>query len=300
MTKHTAIAWTDHTFNPWWGCTRVSPGCQHCYAETFAKRTGNAVWGKESPRRFFGDKHWAEPLKWNAEAEEIGHPALVFCASMADVFEDRDDLHDERERLWDLVDRTPALIWQLLTKRPENVLGMVPRHWHDVVVAGWGGEEESAAYWPPNVWVGTTVEDQQRAGERIPNLLEIPAPVRFLSCEPLLGPVRFEASWLVPRAIVCGPRRTGSAPYVNAVLRAAGERMGGRYVDWVIAGGESGPGHRPLELDHARDLRDQCAVAGVPFFFKQVGGRTPAAGGHELDGRTIQQFPAAAGRVDGQ
>ena len=297
MTRHTAIGWTDHTFNPWWGCTRVSPGCQHCYAETFAKRTGNAVWGKEAPRRFFGDKHWAEPLRWNAEAERSGRPALVFCASMADVFEDRPDLGGERERLWGLVASTPSLIWQLLTKRPENVLRLVPVAWTEWADA-FGERHEPR--WPANVWMGTTVEDQQRAEERIPRLLEIPAPVRFLSCEPLLGHVDLNPpGWLVPPAIVCGPvdrTKPEVRTAIAQVLRAAGDDPVDVAAAHPFAGGESGPGHRPLDVDHARAIRDQCVAAGVPFFFKQVGGRTPTAGGHELDARTIQQFPAAAGR----
>jgi protein gp37 len=250
----TAISWTDHTFNPWWGCQRVSPGCEHCYAETFAKRTGHDVWGKAAGRRFFGVEHWAEPLKWNAAAEREGRRALVFCASMADVFEARSDLDEERWRLWHLIGVTPWLTWQLLTKRPENVLTMVPLRWL-------GGPEAPDVYrWPSNVWIGTTVEDQQRADERIPLLAEIPAPVRFLSCEPLLGELDvFE--WL------------------------------GRGVDWVICGGESGARHRPLDLSDARALRDQCTAAEVPFFFKQVGGRTPTAGGDLLDGVDEKAFP---------
>src|SRR5687767_5237522 len=121
MGGSTAIAWTDHTFNPWWGCERVSPGCQNCYAETFAKRTGNLVWGKNADRRRFADKHWNEPLKWNRLAATEGRQAFVFCASMADVFEYRSDHHDDRLRLWALIEATPNLTWQLLTKRPENV-----------------------------------------------------------------------------------------------------------------------------------------------------------------------------------
>lgn len=261
MGETTAIKWTDHTFNPWWGCTRVSPGCNHCYAETFAKRTGNAVWGKDAPRRFFGDKHWAEPLKWDRAAAKAGRPALVFCASMADVFEDRPDLHDERARLFDLIDRTPHLIWQLLTKRPDNVLRLVPFRWH--------------SHWPSNVWPGTTVEDQQRADERVQTLAELPAPVRFLSCEPLLGPVDLRMWLWLP-------------PFEDD------ERERG--IDWVIVGGESGPGHRNLDLNHARSLRDQCADAGVPFFFKQVGGQFPTSGGDRLDGETLHAFPLSARR----
>ena len=261
MGQDTAIAWTDHTFNPWWGCERVSPGCQHCYAEAFAKRTGNAVWGKNVDRRFFGDKHWNEPRKWDRAAAEAGRPALVFCASMADVFEDRDDLDEHRERLFDLVQETDHLIWLLLTKRPQNVLGMVPYHWHDDAEAHL--LDGYPARWPDNVWIGTTVEDQQRADERLPHLAAIPAPVRFLSCEPLLGPVDL----------------------LNHVEN----------VDWVIVGGESGSGHRPLDLDHARSLRQQCLLWDVPFLFKQVGGRTPTAGGDVLDGETHKNWPRRSG-----
>lgn len=238
MGEETAIAWTDHTYNPWWGCVNVSPGCDHCYAETFAKRTGHDVWGKDSGRRFFGEKHWNEPLKWTGR---------VFCASMADVFEMNHVLDDERERLWSLIDATPHLTWQLLTKRPENVLRLAPDRWLED--------------WPAHVWLGTTVEDQVRANIRIPRLLNVPGvAVRFLSCEPLLGPVVL-------------------SPWLNVGI------------GWVIVGGESGPGHRPMDLDDARIIRLECAMAEVPFFFKQVGGRTPKAGGDMLDGVEYKEFP---------
>lgn len=238
MGEQTAIAWTDHTFNPWWGCTNVSPACDHCYAEAFAKRTGHDVWGKDGARRFFGDKHWAEPLRWSGR---------VFCASMADVFEPRADLIEPRARLWGLIEATPNLTWQLLTKRPEQVSKMIPAHW--------------LGDWPSHVWLGTTVEDQQRAQLRIPRLLSVPGvAVRFLSCEPLLEAVDL-SEWA-------------------------------SLVEWVIVGGESGPHHRPLNLDWARNIRDECSATETPFFFKQVGGRTPTAGGDELDGERIKQFPA--------
>lgn len=257
MGESTAIAWTDHTFNPWWGCTRVSPGCEHCYAEAFAKRTGNDVWGKNADRRFFGDKHWSEPLRWNAKAERDGVRRRVFCASMADVFEDRPELAEHRARLFDTITATPWLDWQLLTKRPENVLRLVD---------GWIVDPERPDDWPANVWIGTTVEDQQRMHERVGHLSAIPNHCRFLSCEPLLGPVDLSV-WL-------------------RGLRGV--------IQWVIVGGESGPKHRPLNLDWARELRDQCHQYGVPFFFKQVGGRTPTAGGDQLDGRTHKEFPCKA------
>src|SRR5262245_42917072 len=115
MGHQSSIEWTDHTFNPWWGCTKVSPGCTYCYAETLSTRYGHTIWGPRAERRLFGDKHWQEPLKWNNTAEQIGKPARVFCASMADVFEDNHTLDLERERLWLLIGETPWLHWQLLT-----------------------------------------------------------------------------------------------------------------------------------------------------------------------------------------
>ena len=178
MGADSKIEWTDHSFNPWWGCTRVSPGCEHCYAEAFDHRLGRADWGVKAERRFFGEKHWREPLKWDAEAARAGERRRVFCASMADVFEDREDLAAERAKVFSLITFTPHLDWLLLTKRPENMERLAPAAW----VHGW----------PTNVWAGCTVEDQKRADERIPHLLRVPAAVRFLSCEPLLGPVRLD------------------------------------------------------------------------------------------------------------
>src|SRR5262245_52074261 len=176
MGKDSGIEWTHHTFNPWWGCMKVSPGCEHCYAETFSIRVGKKVWGPKADRRFFGDAHWAEPLKWNAVAARAGERHRVFCASMADVFEDRRELDGHRARLWRLIAATPHLDWLLLTKRPENLARMLPwySHWENRVAF------EPDEPWP-NVWLGTTVEDQQRADERIPHLLRSPAAVRFLS-----------------------------------------------------------------------------------------------------------------------
>lgn len=296
MGETTAIKWTDHTFNPWWGCERVSPGCQHCYAETFAKRTGHDVWGKAAGRRFFGEKHWNEPRKWNASAEAAGRPALVFCASMADVFEDRPELVEPRARLFELIEETPWLRWQLLTKRPELVLELVPARWlvPQRVVLGFEQDQQDleelvrSPVWPANAWIGTTVEDQQRAGERIPELVKIPAPVRFLSCEPLLGPLDL-SEWLglewmeslrPPGAQLSRRGEGGWGMDLFAALRRAdGHRP---LVSWVIVGGESGPGHRVMDPEAATDVCAQVLAADVPLFFKQWGGRTPDAGGDEI------------------
>src|ERR1035437_10015657 len=177
MGKNSSIEWTDHTFNPWWGCARVSPGCNNCYAEAWARRVGENIWGAKQDRRVFGEKHWGEPLKWNAEAQEQERRRRVFCASMADVFELRSDLDPWRVRLWNLIDENPWLDWLLLTKRPQNIENKVP--WKNG--------------WPDNVWLGATVENQKYADERLPILLQFPAKRRFLSCEPLLGPVDLSA-----------------------------------------------------------------------------------------------------------
>lgn len=179
MGKNSSIEWTDHTFNPWWGCVKVSPACAHCYAEAWAKRVGQNVWGPESTRRFFGEAHWKEPIRWNADASQEKRRRRVFCASMADVFEPRKELDAERTRLWNLIQATPWLDWLLLTKRPGSIGSLVP--WTDV--------------WPKNVWLGTTVEDQTWASKRLPNLLKHPAARRFLSCEPLLGAIDL-SKWL--------------------------------------------------------------------------------------------------------
>ncbi len=242
MGKHSKIEWTHHTFNPWWGCTKVSEACKHCYAETWARRVGSRVWGPNAERRFFTNSHWKQPLDWNREAEVLGERRRVFCASMSDVFEDRPDLRSHRERLFDLIEETPYLDWLLLTKRPKNVSRM----------ARWTTD------WPDNVWLGTTVEMQKRAEELVPELAKSAAVVRFLSCEPLLGPIDL-ASWL------------------------------GSDVSWVIAGGESGGKARPSHPVWFRALRDQCMAAGVPFHFKQWGNWAPL-NGNNLDGHCVFDF----------
>jgi protein gp37 len=231
MAKDSAIEWTHHTFNPWWGCTKVSPGCKHCYAETWAKRVGHDVWGARAPRRDLSDSYWKQPLAWNAAAARAGKRARVFCASMADVFEDRRDLDEKRERLWPLIAETPALDWLLLTKRPQNVSKLAPY-----------GDQ-----WPGNVWLGATAENQKWLDKRMFELREVKAKILFLSCEPLVGPVDL-SRWIAAA-------RDGDA----------------RMVDWVIAGGESGHHARPMNPDWARSLRDQCVGAGIKFHFKQHG-----------------------------
>jgi protein gp37 len=244
MAAGSKIEWTDHTFNPWWGCTKVSQACRGCYAEAWAKRTGFAVWGDDAPRRFFGDKHWAEPLKWNRDAEKAGEQRRVFCASMADVFEMRSDVRTHRERLFDLIAATRALDWLLLTKRPENVRDMVPQSW-------------LCGFWPDRAWLGCTFDD--KGPERMDTLCRLPASTRFVSVEPLL-------------------RETSLLPWLT-------------HLDWVIVGGESGCKARPMRDEWVRSLRDQCAGAGVKFFFKQRVDNGRKISLPVLDGRQWAEFP---------
>jgi protein gp37 len=265
MTSTTKIEWTNHTFNPWWGCSRVSPACRHCYADTTATRWGHELWRRKGPRKMMSDANWRNPLKWNRDAEQSGRPARVFCASMADVFEVHpvaevnSQLDTARARLWALIDRTPWLVWQLLTKRPENVAALAP----------WGSG------WPSNVWLGTSVEDQRWADTRIPALLDTPAAVRFISAEPLLGPVD-----LLPHL----------AGKVWPDTTRGGGGVGGQMVTvdpsplgWVIVGGESGPGARPMRAEWARRIVDDCAVCDVPVFVKQLGSAYGPHKGGDMD-----------------
>jgi protein gp37 len=263
MGQKSAIEWTDHTFNPWWGCTKVSPGCVHCYAETLSSRYLYDVFGSRKPRRTFGEEYWQNPLKWNRQAAQFGQRMRVFCASMADVFEDNPGIEAEREKLWGLIAETPMLDWLLLTKRPQNMRPFAP----------WEND------WPTNVWAMTSVEDQEQARKRIPILLEVPAIVRGLSVEPLIGSVDL-GPWLED-------------------------------IQWVIVGGESGQCARQMQVEWVISLRDQCVEAGVPFFFKQwgewmyldsssIGGSEAQstvrrvgkkAAGRELEGRTWDEIP---------
>ncbi len=237
MSKNSKIEWTHHTFNPWWGCVKVSPGCKHCYAETWARRLGQDVWGPTANRRVLSEAYWAQPISWNQAAAVANERHRVFCASMGDVFEDRRDLDDRRTRLWGVIRETPNLDWLLLTKRPENISRLIP----------WKNN------WPANVWLGTTAENQRWLDKRMPHLLSQAARVLFLSCEPLLGPIDL-SSWNKP--IGQHPRRT---------------------VDWVIAGGESGHGARHMHPEWLTSLRDQCKSLEIQFHFKQWGNWRPVS-----------------------
>lgn len=247
VSARSAIEWTETTWNPTTGCDRVSAGCDHCYALTLAKRLkamGSSKYQQDGDPRTSGPGFGvvthaialAEPFRWR-------QPRLVFVNSMSDLFHAKVP-KDFIRRVFDVMAATPQHTYQVLTKRARRLRRFA-----------------SSLDWPDNLWIGVSVENTE-VTDRIDDLRSVPAAVRFLSCEPLLGPL----------------------PDLN---------LDG--IGWVIVGGESGPRARPMDPAWALDIRDQCVSAGIPFFFKQWGGRTPKAGGRILDGRTWDQMPERSG-----
>lgn len=261
--ENSKIEWTDHTANFWWGCMKVSPGCQHCYAETWASRWGKQIWGPASTtEREYKKAAWVDVPKWNAQAKAEGVRRRVFVQSMADFFEDHPQVLPWRNKALRLMAECTSLDFQVLTKRPENIVQMLPTDWHP---HKWGRI-------PDHIWIGTSVENQEQADKRIDSLVNVPARVRFLSCEPLLGPLELA--------------KMGCFAFYGQVMQLP------TLIDWVICGGESGHGARPMNPAWARSLRDQCQAANVPFFFKQWGGVNKKLNGRLLDGVEYSQFPA--------
>lgn len=231
MSEHSAIEWTEATWNPWYGCTKVSPGCAHCYMFREMRQYGRDPEVVQRSKTKFRD-----PLRWN-------EPKTVFTCSWSDWFHEAAD--QWRDEAWEVIRQTPQHTYQILTKRPERIAGQLP----------WGDYGDP---WP-NVWLGVSVESQ-RWVTRVRILATIPATVRFVSAEPLLG-------------------------------RIAALPLGG--IHWLIAGGESGPGHRPTDIEWLRSLRDQCRVSGTAFFLKQLGGWPNKRGGEQatLDGKRHIAMP---------
>lgn len=268
MAEVSNIEWTDSTFNPWIGCTRVSPACDDCYAaRSTPARTLGVAWGAGQPRRLTSHANWKLPERWERQHAEFfaqhGRRRRVFCASLADVFDNEVD-PAWRSNLLRLILDTPHLDWLVCTKRVGNVPEMLREIAGDLQLRAhraWTGRL------PTNVWLGATVVDQAEADRDIPKLLAVPARVRFLSIEPMLGPIDLTS---IPRSMASGLMRP----------------LDGRFnrVDWIICGGESGPKARPMHPDWARSLRDQCAAAGVPFLFKQWGEWAP---GHKEYGNEL-------------
>lgn len=257
MGENSGISWTDHTFNAWWGCVKVSEACKNCYAETWAKRMGFDLWGPASERRFFGDKHWTEPLKWDRRAAAEGVTKRVFCQSMSDLFERHPDsdtnalMDAARARVFALAEQTKNLLWLFLTKRTENVLEMVPEHWRK-------------DWFPRNVMIGATVENQLSV-RRVADLLELPASRRFLSCEPLFEALDLEyPEDLNPQVFCCDAIDCGCRGLpVNPPLMFG--------IEWVIAGGESGVMARPSHPRWFDSLMRQAKEWNALFHFKQWG-----------------------------
>jgi protein gp37 len=290
MGRLTKIEWAKHTYNLWWGCVHLSPACDNCYADAWAKfalppgwlivgegaselrRTKHRdpdrpqIWGADAPRIFPPENSpaLAEPLKWNRDAAAVGERHRVFTCSMCDIGErhrnpEVNRMMDQRRATFftEIVPSCPSLDFLVVTKRPHDLMRLVPQAW--------------ATNWPANVWVGTTVEDQQRATQRLPSLVAIPAPVRFISAEPLLGPLDL-SPWIAN-------------------------------LDWVIGGGESGSRARPSEIEWMRSLRNQTTMAGKAFHFKQWGHWAQRDGDGSqivklrtksfrvLDGRTWDELP---------
>lgn len=283
MAERTKIEWCDSTFNPWTGCTKVSPGCDHCYAEAWSKRAGDKVgkWGPGAQRVRTTPANWRKPLQWEREHAtffaEHGRRRRVFCASLADVF-DNEVPAEWRRDLFQLITNTPNLDWLVLTKRIGNVERLTMQALRDMFTT----TNVEPPTWPwPNVWLGATIVNQTEADRDITKLLATPARVRFLSMEPLLGSV--DLTELQPP----GEART----WIDALrgldmgMAGIGPSRGIPRVDWVIAGGESGHGARPIHPDWVRSLRDQCAAAGVQFLFKQWGEWRPADAAYVVDDR---------------
>jgi protein gp37 len=276
MAEQSGISWTDATFNPWIGCTKVGPGCDNCYAEALMdKRWKRVTWGTGRPRLATSERNWKLPLLWEKEHEAFalahGRRRRVFCASLADVFDNEVPI-EWRVNLFQLIADTPHIDWLVLTKRIGNAASMI----NEASRAVYKGAGEQTWPWD-NVWIGATVVNQEEADRDIPKLLAVPARVRFLSIEPMLGPIDMQ----LPCSARC-PNRTCfplqghlnercvvDSEEGGIVVECICSRLNG--LDWVIVGGESGAKARPFHVDWARAIVQQCQAAGVPVHVKQLG-----------------------------
>lgn len=294
MAETTPIEWTDRTWSPWEGCTKVGPGCDHCYAEAMNRwLRGGENWGPGAPRREFSEEHWKKLERWNAQAEKKGKREKVF-PSICDPF-DNEVRPELRARHWAAMMMTPWLDHLILTKRIGNAERMLAAPGMPNVVL-------------PNVWIGATVVNQEEADRDIPKLLATPARVRFLSVEPMLGPIDLH----LEMTSVADRLRVASEV---AQFGLARRQTRSDWLHWVICGGESGRQARPMHPDWPSDLERQCRIAGVPFLFKQWGEWAPGSGDFgagkfktaaiAMDGRVVeggydaQAYPRGAESRDG-
>ena len=286
MAENSGISWTTHTWNPWMGCTKVSPACDGCYAEALMDKRYNKVQWGNAPRVRTGKHTWNDPFRWQRQAEKDGTRPFVFCASLADIFDNQVDPQWRADAV-DVMRKTPNLVYLLLTKRPQNIIKLA----------------EAAGGLPSNAAIGTTIEDQKRADINVPALLKAKHATHplfaFVSCEPLLGPINLH-EWLLgfgagnPAHCAACDKGHGfdRCPNYGKVSKQRTEYDSGKItcesfvhdprtaagIDWVIAGGETDQGEhkaRPSHPDWFRDLRDDCDRAGVPFHMKQWGEWTP-------------------------
>lgn len=336
MGKGTKIQWCDDTFNCWIGCDKVSPGCAHCYAAvSYTVKMQGIKWGKGQPRHRTGEDNWKKPLAWNkkpwvcdfcghcmTEEQSKGykncptgfhlaahHRRRVFCASLADWLDDEVPIEWLADFL-KLIHDTPNLDWLNLTKRPQNWKGRITAAIQDLWSRGLANRD--VCRWleawldgraPQNIWIGTTTEDQQRANERIPELLKIPAHVRFLSVEPMLAQINlgFHLSHIDRQE--CG---LVDDPLAATLLQQAcdeGRGSAPSMIHWVIFGGESGPNARGCDVAWIHDGVKQCRAAGVKVFVKQLGAKPYQSPEHEgatgyalplkdRKGSDIEEWPA--------
>lgn len=256
----TKIEWTDETWNPVTGCTKISPGCKHCYADRMATRLqgmGHANYANGF-RLTLQPHMLTTPLEWR-------QPRMIFVNSMSDLFHTDVPL-EYIKQVFGVMKETPQHTYQVLTKRAERLSELAP-----------------LLEWTPNIWMGVSVENQEYANKRIPHLLRTPAAVRFLSCEPLLGELDLTN--------ICIQGGEDSGEFINSLNLEEFGSNGVNLINWVIAGGESGPSARPMNPEWVRSLRDQCNMYQVPFFFKQWGGVNKKRAGRLLDGRTWDEMP---------
>jgi len=277
MAEKSKITWCDHSFSPWFGCSKISPGCRHCYAARWASRTNICSWGPGSDRRRSSDDYWRQPLKWNARAAAGESRGLVFGGHLCDVFDPVPQVAQWRRDFFWLIKQTPALTWLLLTKRPGAARGFLRSLWGD---APWD-----------NVWLGVTAETQATADRRVPILLDTPAIRRFVSVEPMLTVVSLHR-WLhvIHRPDLAGEPFRGWSLELSFMERIMADDYCLPEIDWVICGGETGSQYRRMDPGWARVLRDQCGAAGVPFFFKQSSAAAPGTG-DVLEGRRHHAMP---------
>lgn len=323
MGKGTSVEYVEHSFSPWWGCSRISPGCSRCFAADTARRWGqDSLWHLHGPRRVVSENQWRQPLAWNRAARREGQRARVLAGTMCDVFEDHPAVTAARARLFRLIEDTPWLIWALFTKRPENVPGMVP----------WG------TAWPDNAWLTASTEDQDYAARRVPLLLATAAPVKCLSVEPLLGPVDLAAAGAWPAGgggvdwvIVGGESGSRARPMHphwarDVIAQCAGHsaaawfkqhgswgpaewkparRQGeddAAYIERATATGATHAyaadahlhGHQPVPADQPPWSGERTALADGLAGIRRWG---KGKAGHLLDGRAVTQLPAAAYRT---